>query len=85
MAFLDFLKPKGNGKANGTVPGWWQVRSWTDEQLLKAMMPEQFDLRHADPTCIGEDDEGRRFWLFREGLYARETAKPRWFVHGLFA
>jgi protein ImuB len=32
-----------------------------------------------------EDDEGRRFWLFREGLYARETAKPRWFVHGLFA
>jgi protein ImuB len=32
-----------------------------------------------------EDDEGRRFWLFREGLYARETATPRWFVHGLFA
>ncbi len=32
-----------------------------------------------------EDDEGRRFWLFREGLYARETAEPRWFVHGLFA
>jgi protein ImuB len=32
-----------------------------------------------------EDDAGRRFWLFREGLYARETASPRWFVHGLFA
>ncbi len=32
-----------------------------------------------------EDDEGRRFWLFREGLYARETTTPRWFVHGLFA
>ncbi|HEY1544525.1 MAG TPA: DNA polymerase Y family protein [Xanthobacteraceae bacterium] len=32
-----------------------------------------------------EDDAGRRFWLFREGLYARETADPRWFVHGLFA
>ena len=32
-----------------------------------------------------EDDAGRRFWLFREGLYARETATPRWFVHGLFA
>ena len=32
-----------------------------------------------------EDDAGRRFWLFREGLYARETAAPRWFVHGLFA
>jgi protein ImuB len=32
-----------------------------------------------------EDDAGRRFWLFREGLFARETATPRWFVHGLFA
>jgi protein ImuB len=32
-----------------------------------------------------EDEEGRRFWLFREGLYGRETAASRWFVHGLFA
>lgn len=32
-----------------------------------------------------EDDEGRRFWLYREGLYGRETAAPRWFVQGLFA
>jgi protein ImuB len=32
-----------------------------------------------------EDEAGRRFWLYREGLYARETAAPRWFVHGLFA
>jgi protein ImuB len=32
-----------------------------------------------------EDGEGHRFWLYREGLYGRETAAPRWFVHGLFA
>lgn len=32
-----------------------------------------------------EDREGRRFWLFREGLYASETARPKWYVHGLFA
>ncbi|MQT11699.1 DNA polymerase Y family protein [Rhizobiales bacterium Sp-1] len=32
-----------------------------------------------------EDAEGRRFWLYREGLYGRETASPRWFVQGLFA
>jgi protein ImuB len=32
-----------------------------------------------------EDEVGRRFWLYREGLYGRETASPRWFVHGLFA
>ena len=32
-----------------------------------------------------EDADGHRFWLFREGLYGRETAAARWFVHGLFA
>lgn len=31
-----------------------------------------------------EDEAGRRFWLFREGLYGRDTAPPRWFLHGLF-
>src|SRR5262249_6067765 len=45
-----------------TRPGEWRVRSWTDEQLRKAKMPEQFDLRSADPTCLGEDDEGRQAW-----------------------
>ncbi|MGX1307645.1 protein ImuB [Amorphus suaedae] len=32
-----------------------------------------------------EDTDGRRFWLFREGLYARETTAPRWYLHGVFA
>lgn len=32
-----------------------------------------------------EDSQGRRFWLFREGLYGREAGEPRWFLHGLFA
>lgn len=47
-----------------------------------------------------EDTEGRRFWLFREGLYLmgedeisandnapepRPTRAPRWFIHGVFA
>lgn len=31
-----------------------------------------------------EDVHGRRYWLYREGLYGGETA-PRWFLHGLFA
>ncbi len=31
-----------------------------------------------------EDDGGRRFWIFRVGLYgAAET--PRWFLHGFFS
>lgn len=32
-----------------------------------------------------EDREGRRFWLYREGLFATETDRPQWYVHGLFA
>jgi len=32
-----------------------------------------------------EDAQGRRFWLFRAGLYGRETTAPRWYLHGLFA
>jgi protein ImuB len=31
-----------------------------------------------------EDVEGRRFWLFRHGLYS-EKADPGWYMHGLFA
>ena len=32
-----------------------------------------------------EDTAGRRFWLFRAGLYDRETETPQWFVQGVFA
>ena len=32
-----------------------------------------------------EDAQGRRFWLYRAGLYGRETTAPRWYLHGLFA
>jgi protein ImuB len=31
-----------------------------------------------------EDEQGRRFWLFRAGLYGGDH-KPRWFVHGVFS
>ena len=32
-----------------------------------------------------EDSEGRRYWLFRYGLYGTEKAQPDWFIHGSFA
>jgi protein ImuB len=34
-----------------------------------------------------EDDQGRRYWLFREGLYNREDIDraPSWWLHGVFA
>jgi len=31
-----------------------------------------------------EDSHGRRFWLYRQGLWGRETAQAKWFVHGVF-
>jgi protein ImuB len=31
-----------------------------------------------------EDSHGRRFWLYREGLWGQETQRAKWFVHGVF-
>lgn len=33
---------------------------------------------------VVEDGAGRRFWLYRAGLYGRGGATPQWFVHGVF-
>jgi protein ImuB len=44
--------------------------------------------REPQPTrdyYLVENEAGRRFWIYREGLYGRETSSPRWFVHGFFA
>jgi protein ImuB len=60
-------------------------------EVKKAEGPERIASewwRAREPTrdyYLVEDAAGRRFWLYREGLYERETAAPRWFVHGLFA
>ncbi len=35
-----------------------------------------------DYYCV-EDEAGRRFWLFRQGLWG-EGEPPRWFLHGIF-
>jgi protein ImuB len=32
-----------------------------------------------------EDSDGRRFWIFRHGLFGTEKASPHWYLHGLFA
>jgi protein ImuB len=50
--------------------------------------PEWWQTKPGEPTRDYyriEDPEGRRFWLFRSGLYERETTKPTWFMHGVFA
>ena len=32
-----------------------------------------------------EDTDGRRYWLYREGLYGESASSPRWYLHGLSA
>ncbi len=32
-----------------------------------------------------EDSDGRRYWLYRQGLYNASQVPPRWFMHGVFA
>ncbi|MBC7987099.1 MAG: DNA polymerase Y family protein, partial [Sphingomonadaceae bacterium] len=32
-----------------------------------------------------EDVCGRRYWVFRHGLYGEAEVLPRWYMHGLFA
>ncbi len=66
--------------------------------VLRAEGPERIapDWVRLDPEDFGpeaptrdyyrvEDVDGRRFWLFRRGLYERGDETPLWFVHGLFA
>ncbi len=52
------------------APEWWRLNE---------------DGRPRDYYLL-EDEQGRRYWLYREGLYGEtEGVLPRWFVHGLSA
>ncbi len=62
-------------------------------EILHAEGPERIadewwartDIRMTRDYYRIEDQQGYRFWIFREGLYGSETSVPRWFMHGLFA
>ncbi len=48
--------------------------------------PPWWDATESAPTrdyFQAQDREGHLFWLYRDGLYGRETAQPRWYLHGL--
>jgi protein ImuB len=50
------------------APEWW--------------LPGEEDSEIRDYYRV-EDSDGRRFWLYRAGLY-QSTPTPRWFLHGMF-
>ncbi|HEY0236354.1 MAG TPA: DNA polymerase Y family protein [Afipia sp.] len=49
-----------------------------------AHLQDSNDTRTRDYFRI-EDQEGCRFWLYREGIYQREVKTFRWFLQGVFA
>ena len=60
-------------KAQGperVAPEWWR--------LQEGERPRDY--------YVIEDEQGRRYWLYREGLYGEPgEEQPKWFVHGLSA
>jgi protein ImuB len=63
-------------KAEGperVAPEWWRT-------LASLSKPRPRDYYRI------EDEDGCRYWVFREGLYQeRESEPPCWFLHGVFA
>jgi protein ImuB len=62
-------------------------------RVMKADGPERIDsewwraLQKAGPArdyYLVEDEIGRRYWLYRQGLYQEAETPPAWFIHGLF-
>jgi protein ImuB len=71
---------------------WWRLRTINpsahsrdgEDPILNGAEDEGQQALTRDYYLV-EDADGHRFWLYREGLYEREMAAARWFVHGLFA
>jgi protein ImuB len=68
----------------------WRRRS---HRIVRAEGPERLAPEWWRPATLGndtrdyyrvEDAEGRRFWLYRDGLYDSSSEPPRWYLHGFF-
>ena len=59
------------------APEWWRRHG--------RLPPGATTLEHGTRDYYRiEDESGKRYWLYREGLY-RLTRPPRWYLHGFFA
>jgi protein ImuB len=54
------------------APEWWH-----------ALWKKNSEARPRDYYRI-EDQDGHRYWVFREGLYQDNEAAPVWYLHGVF-
>lgn len=58
------------------APEWWKAQDGT---------LDSDSVGHSRDYYRVEDARGRRYWIFRHGLYGTEVARPLWYLHGLFA
>jgi protein ImuB len=90
---LQIVSPPALVEVTAPIPDYPPLNFRYNGQLhkvVKADGPERIEQEwwiqegeHRDYYAV-EDEEGRRYWLFRSGHY-NETAAPRWFLHGFFA
>ena len=67
------------------APEWWRlVRKRAQRAASRDHADSPPDVLEARDYYRVEDKDGRRFWLYRDGLY-RPTIPPRWYLHGMFA
>ena len=59
------------------------ARAEGPERLSPEWWPDQQGNYNTRDYYRIEDETGRRFWLYRDGLYSQGSA-PRWYLHGLF-
>ena len=58
------------------APEWWKAKDGALEGESAGMTRDYYRI---------EDARGRRYWIFRHGLYGAEARHPGWYIHGLFA
>ncbi len=63
---------------------WFEIkRAEGPERIAPEWWRRTSDTRTRDYFRI-EDEKGRRFWVFRYGLYAQDMAPVEWFLQGIF-
>jgi protein ImuB len=75
-------------------PEWWLENPHVDRkenekdeayERRRRQVAEEKAARHTRDYFRVEDEAGRRYWLYRQGLYGMSEEPPRWFLHGMFA
>lgn len=78
----DWLSPKLDPRADAALI----AKTRTQLEQAEDSEPELIsNLPRARDYYRIEDEAGRRYWIYREGLYGDgRGGAPRWFMHGLF-